>query len=81
MSAAKRSVPRLQALFVTAFLGVLAAIGLALSALGWPVVVAYSVVVVLVLGLLAQRARSRQPTDGKTCNCCTSTVFDPVEVR
>lgn len=70
----------LQALFVTALLGVLAAVGLALSALGWLVVAAYAIVVVTGLGLLARRAR-RQKTDGRTCTCCTSTVFDPVEVR
>ena len=71
---------RLQALFVTALLGVLAAVGLALSALGWVVVVGYAIVLVTGLALLARRAR-RQNNEGRTCSCCTSTVFDPVEVR
>jgi hypothetical protein len=73
----------LQALFVTALVGVLAAIGLALTALGWVVVTSYGVVVVVALGVLARRARKARGhgEEGRTCSCCTSTVFDPVEVR
>ena len=70
---------KLQVLFLAAVLGVLAAIGVALSALGWPVVTAYTAVVLV--GLTVAAARARRPKEtGKTCDCCTSTVFDPVEI-
>jgi hypothetical protein len=71
---------RLQVLFAAALLGVLTALGVALSALGWPVVAAYAVVVVGGVALVAARGR-RKPETGRTCACCTTTVFDPVEVR
>ena len=73
----------LKALFLVALLGLLAAIGVALSAFGWVVTTGYAATVVVVLAVLARRARHRLPSgsdDGRTCSCCTSTVFDPVEV-
>jgi hypothetical protein len=75
--------PRLAALFLSAILGLLIAIGLALSTFGWLVEIPYVAVVLLALGVLARRARAlRAPKDdGRSCSCCTTTVFDPVEVR
>ena len=58
---------------------VLTAVGFAVSALGWLALSAYLVMVVALLVLAVRRQRAR--TDGRTCECCTSTVFDPVEVR
>jgi hypothetical protein len=76
-------IPRLAALFLSAILGLLIAIGLALSTFGWVVEIPYVAVVLVAIGLLARRARTlRAPKDdGRTCSCCTTTVFDPVEVR
>ena len=72
---------RLGALFLTALSGVLVVVGLALVPLGWPALAPYGLVVVVGLGLLLRRAaRLRRPT-GRTCSCCTSTVYDPVEIR
>jgi membrane protein implicated in regulation of membrane protease activity len=75
--------PRLAALFMSAVLGLLVAVGLVLSTLGWVIEIAYVAVVLVALGLLVRRARSlRAPRDdGRSCSCCTTTVFDPVEVR
>ena len=75
--------PRLAALFVTAALGLLVAVGLLLSTFGWYVEIPYAAGVLVALGLLLRRARLlRVPQeDGRSCSCCTSTVFDPVEVR
>ena len=84
---------RLQALFAAALVAVLFALGVALSPLGWLVVSGYAVVAVMALLVLAAWARARDghdareaheartTSDGRTCDCCTSTVFDPVEVR
>jgi hypothetical protein len=75
----------LAGLFLAALLGTLTIVGLALSVLGWVVLGPYLAVVAAGLALLVRRARSlaRQAKhrDGRTCTCCTSTVFDPVEVR
>ncbi len=75
--------PRLAALFASAVLGLLLAIGLALSTFGWVVEIPYAAAVLVGLGLLVRRARVlRAPKDdGRSCSCCTTTVFDPVEVR
>lgn len=72
----------LKALFLIALFGVLAGVGVALSLLGWVIVTAYAATVVVLVFVLARRARTQAatPEDGKTCSCCTSTVFDPVEV-
>jgi hypothetical protein len=74
---------RLAALFASAVLGLLVALGLVLSTFGWIVEIPYAAVVLVGLGLLMRRARAlRAPTDdGRSCSCCTTTVFDPVEVR
>ena len=79
---------RVAALFVSALLGVLVVGGVAVSALGRPVLAGYLVVVAVGLGLLLRRARSLArhragagAGSGRTCACCTSTVFDPVEIR
>jgi hypothetical protein len=74
----------LPALFVAALLGLLAAVGFAVAALGLPVLAGYLVLVVAGLSALARRSQAlRTPPaeSGRTCTCCTTTVFDPVEVR
>jgi hypothetical protein len=72
-------------LFLVALVGVLAAIGLAISALGIWVLASYSGVVLVLGALMVKRARraaqASRHSDGRTCSCCTTTVFDPVEVR
>jgi hypothetical protein len=65
-------------LFAVALLAVLAAVGVAVSALGWVALSAYLLFVVTALGLAVRRQRGQQT--GRTCSCCTSTVFDPVEL-
>ena len=74
---------RLAALFVAALLGVLAAVGVAVATLGPVALAVYAVLVVGLLAGLVRRARSlRAPQhEGRTCTCCTTTVFDAVEVR
>ena len=75
----------LAALFLSALLGTLAVVGVALSSLGWPVLTGYVALVLVALGLMVRRARAllaqQRHRSGRTCTCCTSTVFDPVEVR
>ncbi|MGB8652804.1 MAG: hypothetical protein WCD35_19320 [Mycobacteriales bacterium] len=74
---------RLAALFVAALTGLLVTVGLALSTLGWVAEAPYLLLVVVGLGALVRKAaalRGAQET-GRTCTCCTSTVYDPVEVR
>ena len=66
-------------LFAVSLLLVLTAVGLAVSALGWAALSAYLVLVVTALVLAVRRQRAQ--TSGRTCECCTTTVFDPVEVR
>ena len=77
---------RIAALFLASTLGLLTVIGLALTPLGWAVEAPYLLVVIVGLALLVRRARALGPStehvpEGRTCSCCTSTVFDPVEVR
>jgi len=72
---------RLAGLFATALLGVLAVVGLAVSSLGVVPLIAYAAAVLGLLAALVRRARALQRPAGQTCSCCTSTVFDPVEVR
>jgi hypothetical protein len=78
---------RLATLFLTSLLGVLVIVGLVLAQLGWAAEAPYLLVVVVGLGVLLRKARTLkreatgQHADGRTCSCCTSTVFDPVEVR
>jgi hypothetical protein len=66
-------------LFSVALLCLLTAIGFAVSALGWVALAAYVLVVVGLVFRAVRRERAR--TAGRTCECCTSTVFDPVDVR
>jgi len=66
-------------LFVLALVALLTAVGVALSSLGWVAVVAYLLVVGVAVGLAVRASRPKD--DGRTCSCCTSTVFDPVEVK
>ena len=63
-------------LFAVALLAVLTAVGVAVSGLGWVALSAYLLIVVTLLGLAVRRQRAQQ--SGRTCSCCTSTVFDPV---
>ena len=76
----------LRALFAVALLGTLTVVGLALSRLGWVALGPYLAVVGVGLALLVRKVRSlaaqaKAKSHGRTCTCCTSTVFDPVEVR
>jgi hypothetical protein len=73
-------------LFVVAVLGLLTIVGLALAPLGWLVEGPYLAIVLTGWVVLSRQARSLRrsqepPDDGRTCSCCTSTVFDPVEIR
>ena len=74
----------LPALLVTSLLGVVVAVGVALTAVGWWALAPYVLVVVIAAVLGVRRARALRHrylrSTGKTCSCCTSTVFDPVEV-
>ena len=76
---------RIAALFVTAVLGLLVALGLLLSSLGLVVLVGYVAVVLIGLVLLVRKTRTLKAIvharSGRTCSCCTTTVFDPVEIR
>jgi uncharacterized membrane protein YoaK (UPF0700 family) len=81
--------PRLAKLFVVALTGALVVVGIALASLGWAVLAPYLLLVVLGFGVLVRRARvlrahqheQHEQRGGRTCGCCTSTVFDPVEIR
>ena len=66
-------------LFAVALVAVLTAVGVAVSALGWAALTAYVVVLLALLALAVRRERKQAA--GRTCSCCTTTVFDPVEVR
>lgn len=72
---------RIGTLFLAALLGIIVVFGLALVPLGWPALVPYGLVVVVGLGLLLRRAARLKKATGRTCTCCTSTVFDAVEIR
>ena len=74
---------RLQILFVVALLGVLTALGVLAAALGGPVAVgAYALVVLVLLAVVAARARRGVvlPDGGRTCDCCTTSQYDEVTV-
>ncbi|MCW2498490.1 MAG: hypothetical protein JWN87_166 [Frankiales bacterium] len=74
--------PRTAGLFVAALVGVLTVVGLALAPLGWLALGPYLVVVLTGIVLSARKAQAlRRHQAGRTCTCCTSTVFDPVEIR
>ena len=78
---ASAGTPGRTALFAAALVGTAAAVGLALSSLGAPVLVGYLVLLVVGAAALVRKARADRPAEGRTCTCCTSTVHDPVEVR
>ena len=76
---------RLLGLLCAAVLGVLLAVGLVVAALAGPLGAAvYAVLAVLLV--LAGAVRGRRLLappplpPGRTCTCCTSSHFDPVEV-
>ncbi len=76
---------RLLALMCVAVLGVLVAVGLVVAALAGPVAAAVYGVLALVL-VLAGAVRGRRLLappplpPGRTCRCCTTSHFDPVQV-
>ncbi len=78
---------RLQRQFLLALGGVLVVLGIVAAELGGPVALgAYLLVVAALVALGVRRARAvaARRTDrpeGRTCSCCTSTVYDPVEIR
>ena len=72
---------RLTLLLALAILGVHVMIALALALIGPVPVIAYVLVTNVLLALLVRRVRAAQRHTGRTCDCCTSTVYDPVEVR
>ena len=76
---------RLLALLCVAVLGVLLAIGLVVAALTGPVgavVYGLAAVALVVAGAVRGRRLLAPPPlpPGRTCSCCTTTHFDPVEV-
>jgi ABC-type enterochelin transport system permease subunit len=72
---------RLTVLLAVAILGVHVMIALALALVGPVPCIAYVLVTNVALALLVRRKRAAQRHTGRTCSCCTSTVYDPVEVR
>ncbi len=79
---------RLRVLMLLAVLGVLVLGGLVVGALAGAVgVTAYAVLAVALLvtgGVLGRRALARVEAEplpaGRSCTCCTTSQFDPVEV-
>ncbi|MEO6204155.1 MAG: hypothetical protein ABIO67_02050 [Mycobacteriales bacterium] len=78
---------RLAALFLLALLTVLAALGVLAATFGPWALGGYLVGAALLLMLMVRQARATRRQEqhdrqaaGKTCSCCTSTVFDPIEV-
>ncbi len=78
---------RLAVLFLLAVTTVLVAIGVVAASLGPWVLPGYlfGLAILLVLQVRQARAARRRleqaKNDGRTCSCCTSTVFDPIEIR
>ena len=76
---------RLRVLMLLALVGVLLLLGVVVAAVAGPVGVAgfaAVAVVLLVAGALRGRAALRpEPLPaGRSCSCCTTTHFDPVEI-
>ena len=76
---------RLLALLCAAVLGVLIVLGLAVTALLGAVgaaVYAVAAVVLVAVGAVRGRRLLAPPARpaGRTCDCCTTTHFDPVEI-
>jgi hypothetical protein len=60
--------------------GVVTIVGIALSAwTPWALLPYVAVLSVAALSVV-RRARAVGPASGRTCECCTSTVHDPVKV-
>ena len=70
----------MRALFLTALVGVVAIVGIALSAWTPWALVPYAAVLLVAALSVVRRARALRPASGRTCECCTSTVHDPVKV-
>jgi hypothetical protein len=73
---------RLTLLFATALVGTHVVVILALAKLTPLAAVGY--VLLTTVGLLTfsvRRMRAQRHPSGSTCDCCTTTVFDPVEIR
>ena len=76
---------RLLALLCAAVLGVLVVLGIAVTALlgavGGAVYAVAALAVVVAGGVRGRRVLAPPPRPaGRTCDCCTTTHFDPVEV-
>ena len=76
---------RLLALLCASVLGVLLVLGLAVTALLGPVgggVYAFVAVVLVAVGVVRGRRLLAPPARpaGRTCDCCTTTHYDPVKV-
>ncbi len=69
-----------QRLFAVALVAVLTAVGFAVSALGLIALVAYCLLVVGLVTVAVRRQEPQHDESGRTCSCCTTTVFDPVAV-
>ena len=80
---ARRVSRRVAGLFLASVTGLLVCVGLVLWSLAWWAVLPYAAVVVAGSVPLLRRASAlrRPEDDGRTCRCCTTTVFDPVEIR
>ncbi len=76
---------RLLALLCAAVLGLLVVFGLVVASVAGPVgaaVYAVLAVALVVAGAVRGRRLLEPPprTDGRTCTCCTTSQFDPVQV-
>jgi hypothetical protein len=67
-------------LFLTALVGVVAVVGIALSAWTPVALIPYAALLAVAAVAVVRRARALRRPTGRTCDCCTSTVFDPVTV-
>jgi hypothetical protein len=71
----------MRALFLVALVGVVVVVGIALAAWTPYALVPYAVLLAAAAVAVVRRVRAAARPAGRTCDCCTSTVFDPVEVR
>ena len=71
---------RLRVLFTVALLGTHVVIALALLQVTPLLALGYLLVTTVGLTVLVLRTRALPEPSGRTCECCTSTVFDPVTV-
>jgi hypothetical protein len=75
-----RGDPGHAALFLTALVGVVAVVAIALSAWTLYALIPYAALLALAALAVVRRARALRRPHGRTCDCCTSTVHDPVKV-